>query len=501
MPRIPFIEQQLVPSANVGAVRADPGMRSGEFAALRQIGGAVRQVGDTAADYGLKLKQARAVDQRIQGETQALQAFDEIQNGFRTRRDHAQFEADFDRQAGELKEKILAAPDMDPEAKRSLSQFFDRQAINEKQKVRSLAFAKWQDQSRAGLDAALQDAEKRGDSGRARSALEGARAAGYISDQEYEAKRQAVGRNIDYFAAISDIESGQGLSVYKHHLENGFYPELMPEDKEKLEAYGARLQKAQLAAEADAVEANVLEVTGTGNQYDLEAETARVNAAEAKGAIDKKLAAQLREKLKVGDIEKTSDQIQAELNTLEIGLALGTLTPEETKKALVSYYTKATSEDSGRIISMVKEIQSGQEQAEKAVPPVLREAYSQLEDLRKTGVFGDRVIALGVDVTEKKRREQMEKALKAARKKSWWDDYDPEKPKDAEELSKREAEARKEVTAKWDQQDRVYNATVTAVRNWVKANPKATPEEAREAIRGIMALPLENAAFQKAMGK
>jgi hypothetical protein len=501
MPKIPFLEQQLVPSANVGAVRADPGLRSGEFAAVRQAGGAVRQFGDVAADYGLKLKQARAVDQRIQGETQALQAFDEIQAGFRTRRDHDKFGEDFDRQAGELKTRLLEDPAMDPEAKRSLSQFFDRQAVNERAKVQSLAFAKWQDQSRAGLDLALTDAEKRGDSGRARSALEGARAAGYITDQEFEDKRQKVGRNIDYYAALSDIESGQGLSVYQYHAENGFYPELMPEDREKLETYGAKLEKAQQAATADAVEGGVLEVTSTGN-YDLAAEMAKVDAAEAAGAIDKKLGAALRAKLRDGDIERTSEQVQAELNAIELNAVLGNLKPEEAKRGVLERITRATSKDASRMLSILKDLKSESEQAlteSQKVPPSLKEAYSQIEDLRKVGVFGDRILEDGKDVTEKKRLEAMDKEIKAAREKPGWGDYDPENPEDAKEIAKREAEIRKKLKTQWDEEDRAYNSAVTAVRQWVMDNPKATTEEIREAVNGFLAMPLENAAFQKAL--
>jgi hypothetical protein len=269
---------------------------------------------------------------------------------------------------------------------------------------------------------------------------------------------------------------------------------LMPEDRKKLEDYGTRLEKQRNAALTDELEGNVLEVTSTG-QYDAEAEIAKIDAAEP--VLGKKLAASLRDKLRTGDIEKTSNQIQAELNTLEMGVALGEITPEEGKKALTAYYPKATSKDAGRILSFLKEIQSGQEQAAKAVPPVLREAYSQLDDLRKLGVFGDRVIDKdGKDITEEKRRE-LARFVEPGKDKpgAFTGDWTEE------EAARENANRRAGMLAEWDKADQVYNATVSAVRDWAKANPKATPEQAREAIRGIMALPLENAAFKKAMGK
>jgi len=497
MPRIPFIEQQLAPSANVGAVRVDPGMRSGEFAALRQIGGAVRQIGDVAADYGMKLKQARAVDQRIQGETRALAAFDEIKDGFLTRRDHQAFQADFDAQAGELRGKLLDDPGLEPEAKQSLAQFFDRQVIAERGRVLGLAFSKWQDQSRAGLDLALTDSEKRGDSARARAAQEGAKAAGYSTDQEYEAKGQAIGRNVDYYAALQDIQVWNGLSIYRAQEAQGLYPELMPEDKVKLEAYGARLEKAKVEAMAEEVEGGVIEAVSTGN-YDIETELAKIDAAEAAGAIDKKIGATLRAKLRDGDIEKTSEAVQAELNAIELYTVLGDLSPDEAKKGVLERLGKATTKDAGRMLGFLKELKAEKEQAlaeSQKTPPALKEAYSQVDDLVKLGVFGNRQFDdKGQDITDKERQKQVKLVAEGDDKPGWGTgDYT------AEEAAKENARRRAELKAGWDKEDRIYNSALDAIRKWVKENPKATPEEVREAVNGILALPLENAAFQKAL--
>jgi len=322
-----------------------------------------------------------------------------------------------------------------------------------------------------------------------------------IALQQFETTKYATPEDLDRDATglKERIDAGE-VSQFKF---------LTPEDKANAAAAVDRIadglkrdqdanRKKALAEHADAVGASVVDLLTRLDAGDLTttgAGRAQVELAiqdgVTVGALKKEDAARYRRALDAGRREVDTDSTLAAVEMIHLQYTMNE-DADAAMQALLEQYQTAGPRTRGQIGALFRGIANEKKQAAAAAGKATarttmsalkanrKAGYKMLDDAMKTGVFGN-VAKSGPAETDKLRREEMTKALGKAK------------------TPAAKGAAREMIMAKWAQQDAAFTTAKQTFDAWLADNPTAPAADVQKQVSLVMALPLEDAAFQSLM--